>query len=155
MKGILESRRRASYTDVILSIKPKYCDEIVRGTKKYEFRRVSFNRHTHLVYMYSTAPVGKIVGTFEVKRIIEDIPKILWTRFKDGAGIDEKEFFSYFEGVKTGFAIEIKNVRELEPYDPKLLISDFEPPQSYIYVPKKKEECTKLLDFIGSSMQKE
>lgn len=105
--------------DVILPIKPKYCDEIKKGTKKYEFRRKRFSLNTRIVYMYSTVPVGKIVGTFEVKKIIEDTPKMLWAKFKDAAGIEEADFFSYFEGVETGFAIEIKNAQFVEPYDPQ------------------------------------
>lgn len=136
--------------NVILSIKPKYCDEILKGTKKYEFRRKSFSRNTRLVYMYSTAPIGKIVGTFEVKRIYADTPKMLWAKYKDAAGIGETEFFDYFEGLKSGFAIEVKNVQSCKPpFDPRLLMPNFEPPQSYLYLPKKKKESSKLSDFMG------
>jgi type I restriction enzyme, S subunit len=134
-------------TDVILSIKPKFVQEIRKGKKKYEFRR-SFSRNIRFVYVYETAPVGKIVGTFEVKRVIEDTPRMLWTKFKDCAGIGERDFFEYFEGADSGFAVEIENFNEEKiPYDAEKLIPGFQPPQSFIYVPKKEKESSKLSDF--------
>ena len=133
--------------DVILSIKPKYVDEIKKGTKKFEFRRV-FSRNIRLVYIYETAPTCKIVGTFEVKRVFEDTPKMLWSRFKDCSGINEAEFFEYFEGVGSGFAIEIKNFKVEKPFEPEKLVPDFQPPQSFVYVPKKEKENSKLSDYL-------
>ena len=119
----------------------------LRKAKKYEFRRV-FSRDIRFVYIYETAPVCKIVGTFEVKRIFEDTPKMLWARFKEHAGINERDFFAYFEGKPSGYAIEINNFMPNEPYEPDRLIPNFQPPQSFVYVPKKEKENSKLTDFL-------
>lgn len=122
--------------DVILSIKPKYCEDIKKGKKKYEFRKrisKSWNQ-AEKVFMYSTSPVKKIVGTFTVDTIIEDIPDKLWKNFESSSGLCEKEFFEYFGTSKKGYAIRIKNVLMFNPVDPKVFIPSFVPPQSYCYV---------------------
>jgi len=120
--------------NVILSIKPKYCDEIRKGRKKYEFRKKIFNRDTKLVYMYSTSPVKKIVGRFTVKAIFEDDPKTLWSSFGGLSGLCEAEFFNYFDGVERGFAIAIKDVKPFDPFNPTNVIPNFHPPQSFSYL---------------------
>lgn len=83
--------------------------------------------------MYSTHPVKKIVGAFTIESIIEDDPRKLWERFKSLSGIEKEKFFEYFGNRKRGFAIKIKKVKELAPIEPKDLIPEFCPPQSFRY----------------------
>jgi predicted transcriptional regulator len=78
--------------------------------------------------------VKKIVGSFAVKTIFEDDPKSLWSKFGDFSGLNEHEFFDYFNGIKKGFAIEIKDVQTFSPFNPKAVIPNFHPPQSYCYL---------------------
>ncbi len=122
--------------DVILSIKPKYVEAILRGEKKYEFRKNIFkNRNINYIYIYSSSPVKKIVAIFNVGDIIEDNPKALWDKCKDLSGLEDKEFFRYFVDNKKGFAIEIDNLEKLKtPIDPKKIMPGFVPPQSFCYV---------------------
>ena len=123
--------------NVLLSIKPKYAEEIMNGNKRYEFRRSIFRcrEDIELVYIYSTSPVKKIVGVFTIETIIEDHPRNLWEKFKEFSGIGAEEFFSYFGGYKKGFAIGIGNVEVFEePIDPRIAITDFTPPQSFCYI---------------------
>ena len=123
--------------NVLLSIKPKYVEEIMNGNKRYEFRKSIFRcrEDIELVYIYSTSPVKKIVGVFTIETIIEDHPRNLWEKFKEFSGIGEEEFFSYFGGHKKGFAIGIGNVEVFEePIDPRITITDFTPPQSFCYI---------------------
>ena len=122
--------------DVILSIKPKYVDAILRGEKKYEFRKIIFkNKNIDYVYIYSSSPVKKIVALFNVGDIIEDSPKALWDRCKDLSGINDIDFFKYFTDNRKGFAIEIDNLEKLKtPIDPKKIMPGFVPPQSFCYV---------------------
>jgi len=121
----------------LLSIKPQYVEEIKKGNKKYEFRKVGFRKKDDLtkIYIYSTAPIQKIVGYFNFESIIEDHPKALWKNFKDHSGIEENEFFDYFKDKKIGFAIKIINLEIFEePIDPKVIIPNFVPPQSFYYI---------------------
>jgi len=137
--------------NVILSIKPKYCNAITSGLKKYEFRRRIFGRKVDSVYMYSTSPVKKIVGRFTVKSILEDSPKALWENYGDLSGLHETEFFEYFDGAEKGFAIEIAKAETLMPIDPKNLIPNFCPPQSYRYF---SESIAKMIASYGERVFK-
>ncbi|MEN6395815.1 MAG: hypothetical protein ABFC78_04955 [Methanoregula sp.] len=122
--------------DVLLSVKPKYVTSIMEGQKRYEFRKAIFkNRSVNRIFIYSSAPVQRIVASFEIGTILEDNPSVLWNRVRDYAGIEDTEFFSYFAGRSLGYAIGIKNLREFdEPIDPKAMIPGFVPPQSYCYM---------------------
>jgi len=126
--------------DVILSIKPKYVRSIIEGDKRYEFRKAIFkNRLVNRVFIYSSAPVQRIVALFEIGTILEDHPAVLWDTVREYAGIDAREFFSYFAGKSRGYAIGISNLQEFdEPIDPRAAIPGFVPPQSYCYLDGEK-----------------
>ena len=121
--------------NILLSIKPKYVDSIMSGEKRYEFRKTIFrNKNIKRAYIYSTAPVKKVVGTFLIGDVIEDYPNQLWERFHMFSGLSDKEFFNYFNKDKKGFAIQIESVKEFDiPVDPREINPDFIPPQSFYY----------------------
>lgn len=120
---------------VLLSIKPKYVEQIENGSKLYEFRRVIFKQDIDEIYVYATAPIKQIVGKICIDEIIEDTPKNLWYSFKRSAGIDKKDFFEYFNGKEKGYAIKIKDFVSFdEPIDPYQKNPNFVPPQSYAYL---------------------
>jgi predicted transcriptional regulator len=50
--------------EVVMSIKPKYAQAILDGTKKYEFRKTHPLYRVGKVYIYETAPTKAIVGWF-------------------------------------------------------------------------------------------
>lgn len=122
--------------NVLLSIKPEYVGAILSRTKKYEFRRTIFKRKdVEKVYLYSNSSVQKIVGSFEIEKILEGTPQTIWKMCNKYGGISKKDFFKYFEGVKKAFGIKIKNVHEFcEPIDPRSVIDNFIFPQSFYYV---------------------
>jgi len=122
-------------TNVLLSVKPQHAEAIVQGRKKYELRRTIFKREDiGRVYVYSTAPVSKLVGSFEVGKIIQDSPKGIWETCHKHAAIAEDEFFDYFEGAVTAFAIKIANMQRFTiPIDPHSIFDDFKPPRSFRY----------------------
>lgn len=122
---------------VLLSIKPEYVDKIFQGEKKYEYRKRLFKRNDiKSIIVYSTMPVGKVVGEFEIDEIIEDSPKSIWTKTKKYSGIDKKDYTEYFSDKKTGFAISIKNTivyktpLDLKELDPNIKCA----PQSFMYI---------------------
>jgi len=120
---------------VLLSIKPKYIEQIENGSKLYEFRRVIFKQDIEEIYVYATAPIKQIVGKICIDEIIEDTPKNLWGNFKQKAGINKKDFFEYFSGKEKGYAIKIKDFISFEePIDPYQENPEFVPPQSYAYL---------------------
>lgn len=130
-------------TSVILSIKPEYAKAIMSGKKKVEFRKKIFKRPVSKVFVYSSSPVKKIVGFFVIDNIIEDTPLHLWNQFKEVGGINEKDFFNYFNEVEKGFSILIKKYKKFEQgIDPADFLENFCAPQSYIYL----EENSELLN---------
>lgn len=123
--------------NVLLSVKPKYADELKSGRKKYEFRRSIFKRQNiKKVYIYSSSPVSKIIAAFEVGKILKGTPKVIWELCHECAGISKSEFFSYFKNCEIAYAIEVSNVHDFPcPIDPSHFIEGFKPPQSFYYVP--------------------
>lgn len=109
----------------------------MNGTKKFEFRRKIFKRkNVDTVVVYATKPVGKVVGEFEIKQVISDTPKSLWTMTAQYAGLDKTDFYNYFEGLDEAFAIQISKVT---PYKKQLDLNELEDrnikaPQSFIYL---------------------
>ncbi|MHA1679426.1 MAG: hypothetical protein ACTSUE_00305 [Promethearchaeota archaeon] len=123
--------------NVLLSIKPKYVNRIIDGTKKYEFRKAIFKQPDRVdrIYIYSSSPVKKIVGSFAIERILEDNPVNLWSKCWDDSGIEETKFFTYFEGKEKGFAIKIKDLDVFDvPVDPREIFDNFHAPQSFRYM---------------------
>ena len=123
--------------NVLLSVKPKYANEIISGRKKYEFRKSIFKREDiKKMYIYSSSPVKKIIAIVDIDGVLSDSPQKLWEQCHEDAGISEREFFNYFKKLDTGYAIKISNIQEFaSPIDPYHLDEDFRPPQSFYYLP--------------------
>lgn len=119
---------------VVLSIKPQFANKIFDGTKKFEFRKAIFkNQNVTSVLVYASSPVQKVIGEFEIEKIINLDLKELWDKTKEYSGITEDYFYQYFENREQGFAIQIKNKKRFE--NPKCLKTDYNltPPQSFAY----------------------
>lgn len=121
---------------VLLSIKPQFVEEIFNGNKKFEYRKSIFKRKgIRSVMIYSTMPVGKIVGEFDIEKIHEEHPRQLWEKTKDYSGISEDFYDSYFTGRDKGYAIQIKSLKKYkEPICPYSKYENFTAPQSFKYV---------------------
>lgn len=122
--------------NVIISIRPNFCQLIFDGKKLYEYRKRVFTRSdVDRVYIYASKPISKIVGYFTIKRIIDDSPSMVWDMTHEDGGISKKYFLDYFKGHSVAYAIEIGEVVELDiPINPKEVIQGFTAPQNYCYV---------------------
>lgn len=124
--------------DVVLSIRPKYTDKILQGSKTVELRRrfpVSAPSGT-IAYIYSTSPVRAMVGVAEIKDVLKLPIDQIWSEFEDTAFIDKPDFDKYFEGLDFGFALLFDDVRTFSDPIPLSKLREqfgFEPPQSYLY----------------------
>jgi type I restriction enzyme S subunit len=120
--------------NVLLSIKPEYAQKIATKVKRYEFRKTIFKTKVSRIYIYSSSPIKKIIGFFIVDNIIEDNPSNLWGKFNKHSGIEEEEFFKYFENKQKGYAIKIGALELFHnPVDPYKELPNFIPPQSFCY----------------------
>jgi predicted transcriptional regulator len=121
---------------VLLSIKPEYANKIFSGEKKFEFRKRAFrNIEVHTVVVYSTMPVGRIIGEFTIKQIHQDSPESIWSKTKRFSGIDESFFNEYYDGRDLAVAIEVeKPFLYKEAINPKEEYVNFTAPQSFMYL---------------------
>lgn len=124
--------------NVLLSIKPEYAQKLYSGEKKFEFRRRIFRRDDiEKIFIYSTSPSCRITGSAGIEGIIEGNKEEIWEKCFLYSGMAEKDFFEYFQGVKTGFAIEMKDILKFaKPIDPHEIFNEFIPPQSFCYMEK-------------------
>ncbi|MDB1689882.1 ASCH domain-containing protein [Enterococcus casseliflavus] len=122
---------------VLMSIKPEFVEEIVKGNKKFEYRKSIFKRDdVSSVIVYATKPYGKVVGEFLIETIIKDKPSNIWKETKKHSGTSKKFFNDYFQDREIGFAIQIKEyIRYDTPIDLRCLSEDIKvAPQSFCYV---------------------
>jgi predicted transcriptional regulator len=111
----------------------------MRGVKKYEFRRKIFRSEIEKVYIYSTFPARQVIGFFMVEEILNDTPEEIWEKCKNESGVTDTEFFEYFRGSETAFAIRIGKVEQLrEPIE--IDKTNLTAPQSFCYLTQDKEE---------------
>lgn len=127
--------------NAILSIKPTYAHQILTGEKKVEFRKAPFKQEVERVYIYSSAPDMRLVGYFTVKDTVTANPSALWALFAHVGGIDEADFFEYYSGKEKGVTFCIDQVVKFsEGIDPRMIIPNFVPPQSFRYIALDIEE---------------
>ena len=124
--------------NLLISIKPEFVKKILAYEKLYEFRKSIFKEDVDKIFIYSTYPVKKIVGYFEVGEIICESPQELWNSFSEVSGISKKDFFKYYANSNKGFAIKIDNLHIFEEYIDMNQYEDFRAPQSFCYVENNK-----------------
>jgi len=116
---------------IIMSIKPKYWQQIVAGTKKVEYRKRLWQDKTAStkIIVYATAPISKIVGEFVTGNIISDRYPSLWLKTKAVGGISADDYFDYFAKSPIAHAIVSKtskfmmNLKKL-PNLPKIVSNE-------------------------------
>jgi predicted transcriptional regulator len=139
---------------ILLSVKPKFANLIVAGSKLVELRRTIPAQNVGTIAIYSSSPVQMIVALADVKEIIEASPTKLWDISKgNGGGLTKAELFAYFDSKKTGFAIMLENVRVYDKLvKPTKVFKPFSAPQSFRYLTAK--ELNKLEQLMVAEVKK-
>lgn len=132
---------------ILLSIQPRIVNEIIDGTKTFEFRKklpdIRSAEHDNLsdtIIIYCSSPVMKIIGSFKVgKYFHSDFDKLM---LDVGASASYKErICNYFKDKQSCHAMEITNLNlykkpiSLEELREKF--PGFVPGQSYRYLDSK------------------
>jgi len=119
----------------LMSIHPVYAEAIFDGAKTVEFRKRRLAADIKTVIVYATAPVSRVLGTFNIDEIVEDSPTAIWSRYGKHGVIERTAFFSYYEGKETAVAIIVE---EATSFDEPLPLNEVEPsstaPQSFAYL---------------------
>ena len=119
---------------ILLSINPEHVQNIMSGSKKYEFRKVRCKEDVQKILIYATYPIMQVVGEVDVLSVIEEKPERVWEQTADSSGITREFFDKYFEHKEKAVAYRLGEVRKYRT--PKKLI-DFGlsfAPQSFVYV---------------------
>lgn len=119
---------------MLLSINPEHVENILRGTKLFEFRKVRCKRDVDKIIIYSTAPEKMVVAEAEVEEIIEDDLEDVWSLTGDFSGISYDFYMSYYKGKDKAVAYKLSKVKKYK--EPKPL-SDYGlryAPQSFVYL---------------------
>ncbi|MCX8136586.1 hypothetical protein [Pyrobaculum aerophilum] len=117
----------------LMSIKPKFGEEILKGLKKYELRRLvgPLVEPGDLLYLYFTKPAGAVIGRFTAGIVFlvpaGSISRLLGELGDVGIGAEDLE---YVKGAKYAMLIQVKNP---EACTAPVRLSDagLRPPPSY------------------------
>lgn len=119
---------------ILLSIKPEFADKIISGEKKFEYRTHVPARPINSIVIYSTSPVGRIIGEVEVIDVISGSPSSLWETTKAESGISREKYRKYFKGRKRAYAFKLGQVNK---YECDVCLEKYgvtKAPQSFIYL---------------------
>lgn len=119
---------------LLLSIKPEYVEKILKGTKKFEYRKRLAKEDVSVIYIYSTSPSMKVVATAQIIGRLSEYPTTLWEKTKAKAGISQEKYRHYFRGCEKAYAYELGAI---EVFESEKSLSDFgiyTAPQSFAYI---------------------
>ena len=119
---------------MLLSINPEHVENIMNGSKLFEFRKVRCREDVDKIIFYSTSPVMQVVGEAQVLEIIVDNPELVWEITSEFSGITKLFYDEYFKNKEKAVAYRLGKV---EKYREPLNLSDFGvnfAPQSFVYV---------------------
>lgn len=119
---------------ILLSINPIHVENIMNGSKRYEFRKKACKKPVDKILIYSTTPVMKVVGEAEVEAVLIDQPEIIWKKTQSKSGIDKSFFDQYYENREQAVAYKLKNVKKYEKPHELMDYGINSAPQSFQYV---------------------
>ena len=119
---------------ILLSIKPEYVEKILKGEKRYEFRRKLCQKEVDKIYIYETSPVKKVVGeAVDIEKLQGD-KEMIWEQTKGVAGVTREGFDQYFADMKTAGAYYLGKVKVYETARDIKSFGISAAPQSFVYV---------------------
>lgn len=119
---------------IMLSINPEHVENIMQGTKLYEYRKQQCKRQVDKILIYSTSPIMKVVGEADVEEILIGKPHEIWKATEKKSGIKKAFYDSYYEGRMQAVAYKLRNIVK---YDEPKELMDYgvkAAPQSFCYV---------------------
>ncbi|WP_242841508.1 hypothetical protein [Faecalispora jeddahensis] len=119
---------------MLLSINPEHVENIMLGTKRFEFRKVRCKAEIDKIIIYSTAPIQQVVAEAEVKEIFEGSPEEIWKKTSEFAGISKQFFDKYYEGRSRAVAYEFGTIIRYNTPKPLSAFGVSNAPQSFVYV---------------------
>ena len=124
---------------VVLSLKPRFAEAILAGTKTVELRRTTPKIEVPTrALLYASTPVRALLGSCIITSVASARLTELWCEFGSRADLPYQEFKRYFEGVEVGAALALAQQRPFTRIVPlqdlRAEPTGFRPPQSFAYV---------------------
>jgi len=119
---------------ILLSINPEHVENILNGTKLFEFRKIRCKTNVDKIVIYVTRPIMRIVAEVDVENVIEGNLNEVWRQTKDFSGIKRSFYNKYFSGKKKAIAYKLRNVKK---YKKQKSLSHYglrNAPQSFVYL---------------------
>jgi len=122
---------------MLISMKPKYAERILMGSKLIEIRKRFSGKWTGCkAVLYSSRPVSALVGEATIGSVTCGRPTDIWAAFESHLDCSFEEFQEYVGSSTQVSAIELKDVTPYEiPVSLRqishLLNQNLRPPQSY------------------------
>ncbi|AEM38584.1 hypothetical protein Pyrfu_0715 [Pyrolobus fumarii 1A] len=122
----------------LMSIRPQFAFQILRGEKKFELRRwigVPVAPGS-VVVIYASGSVKALVGEFLVGRVYHGAPEEVWKQvmMHPSPGVDRDDW-PYIRGAKKAMALEVEKVivypRQVTLQELRRIIPGWQPPISY------------------------
>lgn len=139
--------------DALISIKPVFADLILSGIKTVEVRRrpVNLPLGTRL-WIYSTLPVGAIVGYAQIAEILVDHPLLLWKSKRKQLGISFSDYERYTDGRNEVNGLVLEGAKAIIPVGLdtiRKLVGGFRPPQFYAKI----NPCHQLIPILNDASE--
>jgi len=141
-------------SDAIISIHPRHANAILDGAKTIELRRriPALSIGTRL-WIYATRPVGAVIGTATVERIVRGEPEEIWLEFGDQTGIARIDFDPYFDGVDQAIGLLLVNARRsiehVEIEQLRCLRDGFHPPQVMMAISSREAQLLHRMAYAN------
>ena len=122
---------------IMMSMKPKYAERVLSGSKQVEVRKKFSRRWVGSnVLLYSSRPVSSVVGEAVISSVTYGSPREIWSKWKSSLGCSWEEYQGYVASATKVNAIELGNVtRYRRPMSlggiSRILDQDLRPPQSF------------------------
>lgn len=119
---------------ILISINPEHVQNIIKGIKKYEYRKIAAKHDISSIIIYETTPVKRIVAEAEIIDVLVYSPEKLWKLTKEESGISKEFFDEYFKGKEIAYAYKLGKIKVYD--EPKTLL-DYgikAAPQSFVYI---------------------
>jgi predicted transcriptional regulator len=124
-------------SDLLMSVKPKYAEQLFSGTKLVEIRKKFAKKWLgRRAVLYASRPQGALVGEATIDSITQGSPDDIWARFETSIGVSWDDFKDYTASAEDVSAILLSDIRPYRAPIPLdqieyILQEDLRPPQSY------------------------
>ena len=124
---------------VLLSVRPRFADALLNGTKTVEMRRRPMRLHAGaLCLLYASSPIRALTGALSVASVDHGTPDDLWRRHGPRTALTRDEYDDYLHGRSTACALLVAAV---VTFDTPVALAElrrrstaFVIPQSYRFV---------------------